>query len=53
MQRKLKIIRELLTFFATNSHWWLLPLVIVLIFIAVLILFGESSVIAPLVYPLF
>ena len=51
--RRLGIARELLSFFARNKRWWLLPVVLVVLFSAVLIVLGQTSALAPFVYALF
>jgi len=51
--KRLAVISELFQFFWHQKHWWLLPLVAILLLIALLLIFGETSAIAPLVYPLF
>lgn len=50
---KLKIIKELLVFAKENKRWWLLPMVIVILFFGILILFAQQSAVAPFVYTLF
>ena len=47
------IVGELLSFFAKNKRWWLLPVVTMVLFMAVLIILGQSSAIAPFIYTLF
>jgi len=44
---------ELLAFLWTHNRWWLLPPVIVLLLLAGLIVFAESSALAPFIYTLF
>ena len=51
--RRLGIERELLSFFARNKRWWMLPVILVVLFTAVLIVLGQSSALAPFVYALF
>ncbi len=51
--RRLGIAGELLSFFARNKRWWLLPVVLVVLFSAVLIVLGQTSALAPFVYALF
>jgi hypothetical protein len=51
--RQLGIAGELLSFFARNKRWWMLPVVFVVLFSAVLIILGQSSVFAPFIYALF
>ena len=51
--RRLGVAGELLSFFARNKRWWLLPVVLVVLFSAVLIVLGQTSALAPFVYALF
>ena len=51
--RRLGIASELLTFFLAHKRFWLLPMLLALLFFAVLIILAESSVIAPFIYTLF
>jgi len=51
--RRLGVAGELLSFFARNKRWWLLPVILVVLFSAVLIVLGQSSALAPFVYALF
>lgn len=52
-ERRLGIAGELLTFFLAHKRFWLLPMLLALLFFAVLIILAESSVIAPFIYTLF
>jgi hypothetical protein len=47
------IIGELVLFFYHHKWWWLLPMVVALLLFAILMLFAQSSAIAPFVYTLF
>jgi hypothetical protein len=51
--RRLGIAGELLSFFARNKRWWMLPVILVVLFTAVLVVLGQSSALAPFVYALF
>lgn len=51
--KRLKVMAELFQFFWHQKRWWLLPLVAILLLVGLLLILGETSVIAPLVYPLF
>jgi hypothetical protein len=51
--RKAGVVGELLSFFWTNKRWWLTPLVVTLFLIGALIVFAQSSAIAPFIYALF
>jgi len=48
-----EILNEFWSFLKERKKWWLLPIVIVLLFLGLLILFTESSAVAPLIYTLF
>jgi len=47
------IISEFWEFLKFRKRYWLLPIVIVLILLGALIVFTESSAIAPFIYALF
>ena len=47
------IAGELLAFFWGRKWWWLTPMVLVLLVLAVLMIFAQSSAIAPFIYTLF
>jgi Family of unknown function (DUF5989) len=51
--RRVGIAGELLSFFARNKRWWLLPVVFVVLFAGVLIVVAQSSALAPFIYTLF
>ena len=50
---RLGIAGELLQFFWQNKWWWLTPMVLVLLLFGVLIVFAQSSAVAPFIYTLF
>jgi hypothetical protein len=45
--------RELLAFVRRGRTWWLTPMVLALILLSALVVFLESSALAPFVYTLF
>ena len=47
------IAGELLAFFWQNKWWWLTPMVIALLVVGGLVIFAQSSAIAPFIYTLF
>jgi Family of unknown function (DUF5989) len=51
--QRLGIAGELLSFFARNKRWWLLPVVCVVLVSAVVIILAQSSALAPFIYTLF
>jgi len=47
------IITEFWEFLKFRKRYWMLPIVLVLLLLSALIVFTESSVIAPFIYALF
>lgn len=50
---RLGIFRELLVFLWQRKLWWLIPLIIVLVLFGFLLIFTQSSAVAPFIYTLF
>jgi hypothetical protein len=50
---RMKIGSELLQFLWENKWWWLAPMVLVLLLFGGLVIFAQSSAIAPFIYTLF
>ncbi|HPW34670.1 MAG TPA: DUF5989 family protein [Candidatus Paceibacterota bacterium] len=46
-------IKDLIKFMAVRKKWWLFPVIIVLLFIGVLIVFSSGSALAPFIYTIF
>ncbi|HJY80548.1 MAG TPA: DUF5989 family protein [Candidatus Binatia bacterium] len=44
---------ELLVFLWERKLWWMLPMVSVLLLLGILLIFAQSSAIAPFIYTLF
>lgn len=53
LKSKYSIISELLAFLWVRRLWWMIPMVVVLLTFGLLILFTQSSALAPFLYPLF
>jgi hypothetical protein len=53
IESRSSIAGELLSFFWQRRWWWLTPLVVMLIGMAVLLGFAQSSALSPLIYALF
>jgi uncharacterized membrane protein len=53
MVTRFGIMGELLAFFWERKLWWLIPMLVVLLFFGVLMIFAQSSAIAPFIYTLF
>ena len=50
---RMGIMRELLMFFWERKWWWLTPMILVLLLFGMLVIFAQSSAIAPFIYTLF
>ena len=53
MFRRLRVFTELWYFLRTSKKWWLGPIFVVLVLMSLLVLFTESSALAPFIYSLF
>ncbi|HEY4491230.1 MAG TPA: DUF5989 family protein [Acidobacteriota bacterium] len=47
------IMGELLSFFWGHKWWWLTPMILVLLLFGLLVVFAQTSAIAPFIYTLF
>ena len=50
---KLSILKEFFEFLGHRKKWWLTPIIILLLLLGLLIIFTESSAVAPFIYALF
>lgn len=53
MNSKLLLFREFWFFLKERKKFWLLPMIIVFLLFGVLLVFAESSALAPFIYTLF
>lgn len=53
LKSRASILKDLFTFLMQRKKWWLLPIVIILVLFSLLIIFAESSAVAPFIYTLF
>lgn len=53
LKNRFSIMSELITFLWLRRLWWMIPMVIVLLGFGMLIIFTQSSALAPFLYPLF
>ncbi len=47
------IAGELIEFFWMHKWWWLTPMLLALLLVGALVIFAQSSAIAPFIYTLF
>ena len=50
---KLHVVREFATFLKQEKKYWIAPMVVVLLLFGLLIVFAQSSAVAPFIYTLF
>lgn len=50
---KISLVGEFLLFLKTEKKYWLAPIVIVFVLLGLLIVFSQSSALAPFIYTLF
>ncbi len=50
---KVSIFKEFMLFIRLSRNWWLLPIVIILLTVGVLIVLGQGSALAPVIYTMF
>lgn len=53
MASRFGIMTELLAFLWERKLWWLIPMMVVLLLFGVLLIFAQTSAIAPFIYTLF
>ncbi|MDP5096112.1 MAG: DUF5989 family protein, partial [Flavobacterium sp.] len=49
---KISIFIELIQFLIKNKRYWIIPIIIVLVFLGMLLILTESSVLSPFIYKL-
>jgi len=47
----LQLVKEFFLFLKQEKKWWLIPLVVMLLVLGVLLIFGSTPFLAPLMYP--
>ena len=50
---KMAILKELWSFLKVRKRFWLAPIVIILVLLSLLVIFAQSSAVAPFIYTLF
>ena len=50
---KLSVLREFLDFLLKQKRYWLIPIVVVLVLFGLLLIFAQTSAVAPFIYTLF
>ncbi len=50
---KVSILKEFWEFLRVRKTYWLAPIVVILVLLSIIIIFAESSAVAPFIYTLF
>jgi hypothetical protein len=53
IRRRVGITGELVVFLWQRKLWWLMPMVVMLLVLGALLMFAQSSAIAPFIYTVF
>lgn len=53
MSKNKSLLGETWNFLKIRKAWWLTPIIVMLIFVGLLIVFGQSSAVSPFIYALF
>ena len=53
MVSKFSIVSELWAFMKVRKKWWLLPILIALVMLGTVLVFAETSALAPFIYTIF
>lgn len=53
MAKNKSLLVEVWDFLKVRKAWWLTPIIVMLILVAILIIFGQSSSVSPFIYALF
>lgn len=50
---KLSIFSELWHFMRLRKKWWLLPIIIIIVLLGLILIFAQTSPLAPFIYTVF
>lgn len=53
LMAKISLLVELWHFIRYRKKWWLAPILFILVLLGIIIVFAETSALAPFLYPLF
>jgi len=49
----MSLMREMWAFMRERKKWWLLPVIVVMVVMGALLVFAQTSVLAPFIYTIF
>jgi len=47
------VVREFWAFLRVRKKWWLMPILVLLLLVGALLVFAQTSVLAPFIYTIF
>lgn len=50
---KMSLIKEIWLYLRQNKKYWMIPIIFILILMSVLLIFAQSSALAPFIYSIF
>jgi len=50
---KMSLIKEIWLYLRQNKKYWMIPIILILILMSVLLIFAQSSALAPFIYSIF
>jgi len=53
LQRRLGILGELFGFLWRQKLYWMIPMMVILVFVALIALLGQTTAVGPFIYTLF
>jgi competence protein ComGC len=53
MAKRTGVFGEMWLFLKDSKKWWLLPILIVLVLVSALLVFAQTSALAPFIYTIF
>ena len=49
----MEVLKDLWEFMKERKKWWLIPIIIALVLLSLILIFAQSSAVAPFIYPVF
>lgn len=53
MGNLISFLKQLLAFLKQRKKWWLIPIMVILLFFGILLVFIQASPLAPFIYTIF
>ncbi len=50
---RFSLLREFWDFMRIRKKWWLLPIILIMLFVGSLLVFAQGSALAPFIYTIF